>query len=77
MLSKELETPLDKRLLKLPVVWDWYLYNGEQVFVGLNYEASKKANRAMMDIHYCATKALNGIVLKTVRFDKNKFKPLP
>jgi hypothetical protein len=66
---------LDERLMNLPVVWDWYCFKGEDVFVGINYERSKKSNRPMMDIHYCATEALNGIVLKTVRFDRNKFKP--
>lgn len=63
----------DNMLLKLPVVFDWWNYNGERVFVGVNYEATKKAGKPMMDIHYCATKALNGIVQKTVQYDKNKF----
>lgn len=66
--------PLEDRILKLPVVWDWCEYKGEVVFAGINYEASVKSNRPMMDIFYCATDALNYRVIKTVRFDKNKFK---
>lgn len=67
---------IDNMLLKLPVVWDWHKYKGEVFFVGINYERTIKAKKPMMDLHYCATKALNGIVLKTVQFDKNKFQPV-
>lgn len=78
-MNKEFDTALNDRyskmLLKLPVVWDWYKYKGEVYFVGANREATIKAGKPMMDLHYCATKALNGIVEKTVQFDKNKFSP--
>lgn len=67
--------PVGKMLLRLPVSFDWYDYKGETVFVGVNYEASKKAKRPMMDIFYCATEACNHNVIKTVQWDKNKFSP--
>lgn len=66
---------ISKMFLRLPVVWDWYTYKGEVYFVGINRDATIKARKPMMDLHYCATKALNGIVEKTVQFDKNKFSP--
>jgi hypothetical protein len=69
------DNPIDKMLLKLPVVFDWWDYKGERVFVGINYEATKKARKPMMNIYYCATRALNDVVLKTVQYDKNKFSP--
>lgn len=65
----------EKMAMKLPVVFDWVMYDGQQVFAGFNYEATKKAGRPMMDIHYCATKALNGIVERTVQYDKKRFSP--
>lgn len=60
---------------KLPVIFDWVEYKGEPVFAGFNYEASQKAKKPMMDIHYCATRALNDVVLFTCQWDKSKFKP--
>lgn len=72
MKSKE-ET---KRLFeKLPIVFDWVEYKGETVFAGINFDATMKANKPMMDIFYCATAALNHTVLKTVQWDKKKFHP--
>jgi hypothetical protein len=70
------EDNIDKMFLKLPVVWDWYKFKGEVFFVGINREATIKAKKPMMDLHYCATKALNGIVLKTVQWDKKKFESI-
>lgn len=67
------DDPVFKMLEKLPVVWDWVDFKGERVFVGVNYEATKKAKRPMVDIYYCATAALNNIVLNTVQWDRGKF----
>lgn len=64
---------IDNVLNRLPVVFDWCKYKGEIYFVSVNLEETIKAGKPMMDLHYCATKALNQIVLKTVQFDKNKF----
>lgn len=63
--------------LRLPVVYDWYCYDGEVKFVSWNYQATVKAGKPMMDICYCATKCMNGLVEKTVQFDKNRFSPAP
>lgn len=65
----------DRMALRLPVAFDWYRYKGEVYFVGINREATIKAGKPMMDLHHCATKALNNIVLKTVQWDKKKFQP--
>lgn len=62
---------------KLPLVFDWVEYKGETYFTGFNYEASEKAGKPMMDMFYCATRALNDVVLFTTQWDKNKFKPSP
>jgi hypothetical protein len=74
--DKVLQDKVSQMLLRLPVVFDWYNYKGETYFVSVNREATEKAGKPMMDLHYCATKALNGIVEKTVRFDKKKFSPI-
>lgn len=59
---------------KLPFVFDWVKYKGETMFAGFNYEATEKAGKPMFDLFYCATRALNHVVLDTVQWDKNKFK---
>lgn len=58
------------------VIFDWCLYNGEQVFVSWNYEESEKRQKAVFDIAYCATKAMNGIFLKQRVWSK-RFQPHP
>lgn len=65
----------EQKLMKLPIVFDWAEYNGEVIFAGINYEETERVGRPMMDIFYCATQALNNNVLKTVQWDKSKFKP--
>lgn len=67
--------PATKMLLKLPIVFDWIEFKGETVFMGINYEATQKAKKPMVDIFYCATQALNNNVLFTTQWDKSKFKP--
>lgn len=67
--------PVNEMLLRLPIVFDWVEYKGETVFMGINYDATKKAGKPMVDIFYCATRALNNCVLFTTQWDKNKFKP--
>ena len=63
-----------KSFMKLPFCADWIDYKGEVVFGVINYEATLKAKKPMIDICFCATMALNGIVDKTVQYDKSKFK---
>jgi hypothetical protein len=67
--------PVTKMLMRLPVVFDWVEFKGETVFIGANYEATKKAKKPMVDIFYCATQALNHNVLFTTQWDKKNFKP--
>ena len=58
----------------VPFEMEWIEYKGD-VYVGsINIDRSLKAKKPMIDLHYCLTKALNGIVIKTVQYDKNKFK---
>jgi hypothetical protein len=65
----------EQMLLKLPVAFDWVEFKGEIVFAGVNYHETERVGRPMVDIFYCATEALNNNVLKTVQWDKSKFKP--
>lgn len=74
-LESELQPKISRMVNKLPVVFDWVELKGETVFAGFNYDASLKAGKPMFDIYYCATRALNDVVLFTTQFDKNKFKP--
>jgi len=67
--------PVNKMLLRLPIVFDWVEFKGETVFIGVNYERTAKAKKPMVDVFYCATKALNDVVLFTTQWDKSKFKP--
>lgn len=67
--------PVFKMTEKLPFVIDWCEYKGETVVAQINYDRSLKANKPMMDISYCMTKALNQNIMYTVQWDKNKFKP--
>lgn len=65
----------DQKLQKLPIAFDWVEFKGETVFAGVNYHETERVGRPMVDIYYCATEACNGNALKTVQWDKNKFKP--
>lgn len=74
-IEQYLNDPTSKMLARLPIVFDWVEFKGETVFMGINYQASLKAKKPMIDIFYCATAACNHNVLYTVQWDKNKFKP--
>lgn len=67
----------EQKLLKLPIAFDWVVFKGDTVFAGVNYPETERVGRPMVDIYYCATQAMNGNVLKTVQWDKSKFKPSP
>lgn len=73
--KKRVLNKTDKMLMKLPIVFDWVNFKGETVFAQINYEATQKAGKPMMDISYCATRALNQTILFTTQWDKNKFTP--
>jgi hypothetical protein len=64
-------------IMDCPVFCDWLQFKGETYFGILNYEASLKARKPMVDLSYCATRAMNGIVLLTVQYDKKKFTRSP
>jgi hypothetical protein len=66
---------IPKFIIDCPVVFDWVNYKGEDVFGVLNYERSVKAKRPMIDICYCATKAMDNNVMETVQYNKKHFKP--
>lgn len=61
-------------ILNCPISFQWVEFKGETMFAGINYDRSVKVGRPMIDLHYCATTACNGVVLKTVQYDKKKFK---
>lgn len=65
--------PIPKYIEKCPLVFDWVNYKGEVYYAELNWERSIKAKRAMFDLAYCATVALNGSFLKTVCWHPEKF----
>ncbi len=69
------ESAADRMLMRLPVCVDWVKYKGNDVVVQWNFEATKKAKKPMVDVSYCMTKALNQVILKTVQWDKRRFKP--
>gem|GEM_PF-3122701 len=71
--SQELDK-IAKLFKNVPFSFDWVEYKGQAFFAGLNIERSIESKKPMIDLFYCATKALNDIVLKTVQYDKNKFK---
>ena len=56
-----------------PMMDGWCRYNGQIYFAMLNYDESEKEQMPVFDLSYCATKALNGIVLFTRKWDKKKF----
>ena len=67
--------PVYKMSERLPFVIDWCKYKGETVVAQINYDRSLKANRPIMDISYCMTKALNQNIMFTAQWDKKKFSP--
>lgn len=61
-------------ILDCPIVYHWVEFKGETYFGVLDYERSIKANRPMIALSYCATRAMNGCVIKTVQYRKKHFK---
>jgi len=55
------------------IVFDWCTYNGERYFAVLNWGESEKRQKPVIDLAYCATKAMNEIFLKQRVWSK-KFK---
>lgn len=64
-------------ILNCPVCFDWTVYKGETYFGMLNYERSIAARRPMIDLAYCATMGMNGVILKTVQYSVKHFTKSP
>lgn len=56
------------------LVFDWCVYKGNVYFAALNYNESERRQKAVFDLAYCATRAMNGIFLKQAVWGPNKFK---
>lgn len=65
---------IPKWIMDCPISANWLEYKGETYFGIINYERSVTAKRAMIDLSYCATRAMNGVVLLTVHYSKKHFK---
>jgi len=52
------------------IVSDWCKYNGVIYYGVLNWQESEKRNKPVIDLAYCATRALNEIFLKQRVFSK-------
>ena len=70
----DLNNHVDKMLMKLPIFDGWVFFKGEKYYTQVNFDATVKAKKPMMDLFYCATTCLNHAVLFTTQYDKNKFK---
>ena len=56
-----------------PFTSGWVRYNGRVYYADLNWEESKKAEKPIFDLAYCATKAMNHIYLLRREWDPKKF----
>lgn len=73
MTDEELLKDVPDFIKDCPVVYHWVDYRGKRKFAMLNYEESLKYNKPMIDLCYCATLAMNGVVEKTVPYRKENF----
>lgn len=71
----DMSNPVNRMFMRLPFAIDWVFFKGEDVVAQINYEASKKAGKPMLDISYCMTRAINQNIMFITQWDKNKFKP--
>lgn len=59
------------------IVSDWCKYNGEVYFGVLNWEESERRSKPVIDLAYCATRAMNEIFLLqrvwSKKFQSHKF----
>lgn len=70
-----LDMTVDKKIEALPFIFDWVEYKGEVCFASPDVQKSSNCNRVVIDIFYCATRALNHCVLYTVNWNPEHFKP--
>ena len=69
----DLNNPIDKMLMKLPIFDGWVNFKGKKFYAQVNFDATVRAKKPMMNIFYCATQCLNHAVFFTTQWDKNKF----
>lgn len=67
-------TDVPNWIMDCPVYANWTEYKGETYFGILNFDRSLKARRPMIDLSLCATRAMNGVVIKTVQYSEKHFK---
>ncbi len=53
-------------------VYEWAWYEGEEYFCIPNLEESRERGHTMIDLCHCVTTAMNGLVIKTIRYDPKK-----
>ena len=69
------EMDIPKWMDKVPLAFDWCVYNGEVYFASINYDESEKRQKAVFDLAHCATVALNGIFIKQRVWSAKRFQP--
>lgn len=74
-MKQEQEIELPEYLKDEGLPWmQWVKYKGQECVASVNYQKSVNARRPIIDIHYCMTKAHNGIVERSVNFNPLHFK---
>lgn len=75
-MNDEIEVDIPKFLQDERLPWmKWTKYKGIECVADVDYHKSLKAHRPIINIHYCMTEALNGIIIDTVNFVPDNFKP--
>lgn len=74
MTAEEMEIP---KILKPLPVWmfgEWVEYKGETYFAMVDVQKSLACHRPIVDLSYCATRAMNNVVLRSVNYKAEHFK---
>lgn len=74
-----MNTAIDPMFQDLPywLFMNWVEYKGETYFVMVDVNKSLACHRPIVNLSYCATKAMNGLVLKSVNYKPEDFKKSP
>jgi hypothetical protein len=76
-MTDEIHIELPKFLQDERLPWmSWINYKGVNCVADVDLEKSERAHRPIINIHYCMTKAHNGIIERTVNFKPELFKPV-
>jgi len=67
---------LPKFLYNLPnwLFGNWAEYKGQTYFVNVDVQKSLACHRPIIDLSYCATESMNGLVLRSVNYKPRHFK---